>query len=61
MNYSEISKALASATTGFDHLFSDEISDAKRIFAEDETPLHLLGLGMTSFLEASLVSLCCKP
>lgn len=58
MKYTEISEALASSTQGFDHLFSDEIADAREAFSKDQTPLHLLGLGVTSFLEASLVSSC---
>ena len=53
-NYDQIAQALSSATTGFDHLFSDNLSDAKLVFTQHESPLHLLGLGVTSFLEASL-------
>lgn len=54
MNYDQISDALGSATTGFNHLFSDEVSEAKTIFTGQDNPLHLLGLGVCSFLEASL-------
>jgi hypothetical protein len=54
MNYEQIAEALSSATTGFDHLFSDQVSQAKGIFIGQDNPLHLLGLGVCAFLEASL-------
>lgn len=45
---------LVSATKGFDHLFANEIEDARTTFAADDSPFHLLGLGVCSFLEAAL-------
>lgn len=46
---------LASASSGFDHLFSNEISSAKTAFASDSnSPFHLIGLGVCAFLEAAL-------
>lgn len=49
-----IADLLQKATVGFDHLFSDEITDAKSVFRGQDSPFHLLGLGVCSFLEASL-------
>ena len=49
--------ALRSATTGFDHLFANRMEDAKVAFQDkdhQESPFHLMGLGVCSFLEAAL-------
>ncbi|KAL0946369.1 hypothetical protein HGRIS_012600 [Hohenbuehelia grisea] len=46
--------ALANASQGFDHLFSNDITGARKVFAADATPFHLLGLGICAFLEAAL-------
>jgi hypothetical protein len=54
LTYEEIAEALESATAGFESLFSDDIADAKGVFSKHESPLHLLGLGVCAFLEASL-------
>lgn len=54
-SYDEVVDLIQKATVGFDHLFSDEIVDAKSVFQEGhDSPFHLLGLGVCSFLEASL-------
>ena len=54
-SYDRTVDLLQKATAGFDHLFSDEIIDAKSVFQKhDESSFHLLGLGVCSFLEASL-------
>ncbi|KAJ3890761.1 hypothetical protein GG344DRAFT_48839 [Lentinula edodes] len=45
---------LASALRGFDHLFANEISSAKKVFASETDPFHLVGAGCLCFLEASL-------
>jgi len=45
---------LQSATKGFDHLFSNEIVEARVAFTAEESPFHLLGLGVCTFLEAAL-------
>ncbi|KAJ3717060.1 hypothetical protein C8R42DRAFT_187904 [Lentinula raphanica] len=45
---------LASASRGFDHLFANEISSAKKVFASENDPFHLVGAGCLCFLEASL-------
>lgn len=45
---------LVSATEGFNHLFSNEIVEARTTFASDDSPFHLLGLGVCAFLEAAL-------
>lgn len=45
---------LQSAKLGFDHLFSNDILEAKRTFACSDHPFHLLGLGVCAFLEAAL-------
>ncbi|TDL16298.1 hypothetical protein BD410DRAFT_795499 [Rickenella mellea] len=46
--------ALNSATEGFDHLFSNNLSGAQAQLAADDSPFHLLGLGICTFLEAAL-------
>lgn len=45
---------LKSATKGFDHLFSNEIAEAREAFASENSPFHLLGQGVCAFLEAAL-------
>ncbi|KAJ4482228.1 hypothetical protein J3R30DRAFT_3457864 [Lentinula aciculospora] len=45
---------LASASRGFDHLFANEIESAKKVFASESDPFHLVGAGCLCFLEASL-------
>jgi hypothetical protein len=54
---------LRSATTGFDYLFSNEIIDARKAFQSDgeQSPFHLLGLGVCAFLEAALGMEVCVP
>ncbi|KAJ7052878.1 outer membrane protein Iml2/Tetratricopeptide repeat protein 39 [Mycena amicta] len=46
--------ALASANAGFDHIFSNEITEARAAFSTSDSPFHLLGLGVCAFLEAAL-------
>lgn len=53
-NYDHVVDSIQNATVGFDHLFSDEITDAKAAFQTHDSPFHHLGLGVCSFLEASL-------
>ncbi len=53
----EQTAALRSATAGFDHLFANRMDDAKVAFQDAEhpdSPFHLMGLGVCSFLEAAL-------
>ena len=45
---------LVSATEGFDHLFSNRLADARKQLGSDNSPFHLLGLGVCAFLEAAL-------
>ncbi|OAX38012.1 hypothetical protein K503DRAFT_866467 [Rhizopogon vinicolor AM-OR11-026] len=46
---------LRSATEGFDCLFSNDIDAAQKAFeSEDDSPFHLLGLGVIAFLQAAL-------
>ncbi|KAF9524468.1 outer membrane protein Iml2/Tetratricopeptide repeat protein 39 [Crepidotus variabilis] len=45
---------LRSATEGFDFLFSNDITAAKKHFEPHDDPFHILGLGVCSFLEAAL-------
>jgi hypothetical protein len=45
---------LESATAAFDHLFSNQIDEARRAFSEHESPFHIMGLGVCAFLEAAL-------
>jgi hypothetical protein len=53
-SYDHVADSLRKANVGFDHLFLDEIADAKSAFQGHDSPIHLLGLGVCSFLEASL-------
>lgn len=53
-SYDLVAGSLQKANVGFDHLFHDEIADAKSVFQGQDSPFHLLGLGVCSFLEASL-------
>ncbi|KAJ7478226.1 hypothetical protein FB451DRAFT_1452516 [Mycena latifolia] len=39
---------------GFDALFANQIAPARTAFQSDDTPFHLLGLGVCAFLEAAL-------
>ena len=45
---------LLNVAKGFDYLFSDDIASAKKHFEPHNDPLHLLGLGVCTFLEAAL-------
>jgi hypothetical protein len=50
---------LQSASQGFDFLFANEIADARKVFEAgidggQDSPFHLLGLGVLTFLEAAL-------
>ncbi|KAJ7478212.1 hypothetical protein FB451DRAFT_1241631 [Mycena latifolia] len=47
--------ALASANAGFDVLFANQIAPARSAFHSDDTPFHLLGLGVCAFLEGMLL------
>lgn len=53
-SYNQVVDLLQKATVGFDHLFSDEIEDAKTVFQRHDSSFHFLGLGVCAFLEASL-------
>ena len=45
---------LRSTTDGFDHLFANDIDAAQSAFKSEDTPFHLLGLGIVAFLQAAL-------
>ncbi|KAG1756842.1 outer membrane protein Iml2/Tetratricopeptide repeat protein 39 [Suillus paluster] len=45
---------LRSATQGFDHLFANDIDAAQKAFESEDTPFHLLGLGVVAFMQAAL-------
>ncbi|KII88264.1 hypothetical protein PLICRDRAFT_175873 [Plicaturopsis crispa FD-325 SS-3] len=45
---------LDSATKGFDALFANQLTEAREAFTTEESPFHLLGLGVCAFLEAAL-------
>ncbi|CCL99980.1 uncharacterized protein FIBRA_02005 [Fibroporia radiculosa] len=53
-NSEETQNSLRSATVGFDHLFSNELQNARDAFAATDSPFHQLGLGACAFLEAAL-------
>ncbi|KAF8229976.1 hypothetical protein L208DRAFT_1284137 [Tricholoma matsutake] len=53
-SYQDNNALLQSAKLGFDHLFSNDIVEAKKNFERSDDPFHLLGLGVCSFLEAAL-------
>ena len=55
MSQMEDGPLLQSASKGFDCLFNNEIEEAKQIFSsEPDSPAHLTGMGVCSFLEAAL-------
>jgi hypothetical protein len=54
MSNSETAAHLRSATEGFDSLFANQIGPAREAFTTNDSPFHLLGLGVCSFLEAAL-------
>ena len=45
---------LLSANQAFDHLFANQIDKAREGFAANDSPFHLLGLGVCAFLDAAL-------
>ncbi|KAH7908767.1 hypothetical protein BJ138DRAFT_1156898 [Hygrophoropsis aurantiaca] len=48
-------RLLRSATEAFDHIFCNDLEAAQKAFKEEEdSPLHLLGLGVSAFLQAAL-------
>lgn len=50
----ETAAQLSSASKAFDALFNNDVRKAKETFKTDDSPFHLLGLGVVSFLEAAL-------
>ena len=54
MSNIETAESLRSATGGFDSLFANQIGPAREVFTTNDSPFHLLGLGVCSFLEAAL-------
>jgi len=54
MSNIETATNLRSATEGFDSLFANQIGPAREAFTTNDSPFHLLGLGVCSFLEAAL-------
>lgn len=54
MANAETAAQLSSATKAFDALFDNDVLKAKETFKTDDSPFHLLGLGVVSFLEAAL-------
>lgn len=59
-SYQDNNALLQSAKLGFDHLFSNDIVEAKKNFERSDDPFHLLGLGVCSFLEAALGMEVCR-
>ncbi|KAG2150637.1 outer membrane protein Iml2/Tetratricopeptide repeat protein 39 [Suillus bovinus] len=45
---------LRAASQGFDHLFANDIDAAQKVFEHEDSPFHLLGLGVVAFLQAAL-------
>ena len=45
---------LRTASTGYDALFSNDLEKARIIFGTKDSSLHLLGVGVCTFLEAAL-------
>ncbi|KAK1233739.1 Mitochondrial outer membrane protein iml2 [Marasmius sp. AFHP31] len=45
---------LQAATKGFDHLFNNDVVQAKAVFGADDSPFHLVGMAACVFLEAAL-------
>ncbi|KAI0040329.1 hypothetical protein FA95DRAFT_1683845 [Auriscalpium vulgare] len=54
-SHDEVIASLRSATSGFDCIFSNDLVEAEKIFQTNEdSPFHLLGLGVCAFLQAAL-------
>lgn len=53
-SYEETAAWLHSATSGFDHVFSNDIVQARKVLSAEDTPFHSMGLGICAFLEAAL-------
>lgn len=54
MSNVETAAQLRAASTGFDHLFANQIGLAREAFSNNDSPFHMLGLGVCAFLEAAL-------
>jgi hypothetical protein len=54
MSNIETATNLRSAAEGFDCLFANQVGPAREAFTTNDSPFHLLGLGVCSFLEAAL-------
>ena len=50
----DVKKHLENASRGFDQVFNNDIEDAQKTFGAHESPFHLLGTGVVTFLEAAL-------
>ncbi|EJD53304.1 hypothetical protein AURDEDRAFT_110983 [Auricularia subglabra TFB-10046 SS5] len=49
-----MSSDLKQATAGFDLLFVDDLNGAKERFSEAQSPFHLMGAGVCTFIQAAL-------
>ena len=50
----DTTRYLQSASSGFDALFNNDLAKAREILGTNDSPFHLLGAGVCSFLEAAL-------
>ena len=60
-NAEEVKEHLKSASQGFNQLFNNDLEDSQKTFSTHDSPFHLLGLGVVSFLEAALGMEVCPP
>ncbi|EIW74024.1 hypothetical protein CONPUDRAFT_113920 [Coniophora puteana RWD-64-598 SS2] len=54
MSAQDTDAQLQSAAKGFDHLFANDIDAARKAFDGEDSPFHLLGMGVCAFLQAAL-------
>ncbi|TCD67048.1 hypothetical protein EIP91_000610 [Steccherinum ochraceum] len=54
MSVEETTANLRDASTGFDHLFANDLEKAREVFTATSSPFHMIGMGICAFLEAAL-------
>lgn len=50
----ETEEMLRQASSGFDLLFANDLDAAMDAFSAEDSPFHLMGLGVCAFLKAAL-------
>ncbi|KAL0581646.1 Mitochondrial outer membrane protein iml2 [Marasmius crinis-equi] len=54
MSTNDSVQQLQTSSKGFDHMFNNDVVQAKAAFAADDSPFHLVGMAACVFLEAAL-------